>query len=253
MIIMAYYPLGSMVDAGVFDEARFITSFGQILDCLGHLHRMGIVHRDLKPENFLVEFEPVYKVVLGDFGMAKVATDDAWLNTFCGTLKYASPEVFPFNTEGHGPPADVWSLGVIVLEWIHGIPTPPDYPTARARGQNIPSQTWRRWVEVWVDKLIQALKDEDDGQVVQILSRMLQPDDRKRWHAMDCLELGLRNGLFKRRVFDGLIACAADPEGTALSSIERGDYEPKKQTTVSPPRPTQADSGSKASTALENL
>ena len=52
--------------------------------------------------------------------MSKVDKETTRLQTFCGTLKYMSPEVFPFNDAAYGPPADVWSLGVMALEWLHG-------------------------------------------------------------------------------------------------------------------------------------
>ena len=74
------------------------------------------MHRDLKPENFLIEFEPYFKIVITDFGLANVVIDNAWLKTFCGSLKYAAPEVFPGFSQGHGLLADVWSMGVIGIE-----------------------------------------------------------------------------------------------------------------------------------------
>ncbi len=133
MIIMAYYPNGNIVNAGVVDDDRRVSSFGQVLDGLAHLHANGVVHRDLKPQNFLVEMKPFFEVLIFDFGLANVVTDITWVTTFCGSLKYAAPEVFPFNRDGHGPLVDVWSLGVIVLEWIYGIPTPPDAPTPKKK------------------------------------------------------------------------------------------------------------------------
>lgn len=239
MIVMAYYPLGSMVDARVVDKSMCLTSFGQVLDCLAYLHRRDIAHRDLKPENFLVELEPFYKVVVADFGLSKVAAGDAWLTTFCGTLAYTSPEVFPFNTDGHGPPADIWSLGVIGLEWKAGIPEPPEKPTA-APGRAVTPRRWHTWVDDWVDRLLQRLSDEHDGDdpMFEILGHMLQRDDRKRWHAAECLALGLENGLFERRACDGLIAYK----------------EPKTPTRASSSQPALADSDSNASTdIMENM
>ncbi|OAA57009.1 Protein kinase-like domain protein [Niveomyces insectorum RCEF 264] len=225
----------------------------QVLDCLGYLHRRDVAHRDLKPENILVEFEPLYKVVVTDFGLSKVAAGDAWLKTFCGTLKYASPEVFPLNTAGHGPPADIWSLGVIGLEWVTGLPNPPEQPTA-APGADVPPRRWHTWVDDWVDRLLQRLYDEDDGQgdgrMFQILCRMLKREDRKRWHAMDCLALGFENGLFERREHDKLVAYKGGFQGVVLPALDQGDDESKTPTGASAPRPPHAKSNSKVSTAI---
>ena len=115
-IIMPYFPSGNIVGAGVCDESRFV----KILDCLAFLHGRGVTHRDIKPDNVLVEQTPHFKAVLSDFGKSKVVMETTWLQAFCGTLQYMAPEVFPFNDTAYGPPADVWSLGVMALEWLHG-------------------------------------------------------------------------------------------------------------------------------------
>lgn len=88
MIIMDYYPAGNITDSNIFNEELYISAMGQILDGLSHLHAKEIAHRDLKSENFLVEMRPFFKVVITDFGFAKVAPNATWLKTFCGTLKY---------------------------------------------------------------------------------------------------------------------------------------------------------------------
>ncbi|KAL9118861.1 MAG: hypothetical protein Q9187_004583 [Circinaria calcarea] len=252
MIIMAYYPLGDIVDAGVINEDKRISTFGQVLDGLSHLHAKGVVHRDLKPENFLVEIKPFYKVVITDFGLSKVVTNNTWLTTFCGSLKYAAPEVFPFYMNGHGPPADIWSLGVIVLEWIYNIPTPPDAPTPKKKGEQVAPEMWRRWVKAWLKELLDKLDDEDDGQVVEILHHMIEPKNEKRWHAIECLMLGFKNGLFKRRAADSLVVCARDQEELDLPT-EQEDDGTRTPTRTLLPQQTQAGIDPDATTILENM
>jgi serine/threonine protein kinase len=130
MIIMDYYDLGNIMEAGVAYD-QYVTAVGQILDGLHHLHAKGVAHRDLKPENFLVEKVPFFKVVITDFGLSKFVTDTTLLRTFCGTLKYLAPEVFPGISDGYRPSMDIWALGVIAFEWLYGIPDPPTVPTPR--------------------------------------------------------------------------------------------------------------------------
>jgi len=228
-IIMDYYPLGNITDANTaYDE--YVTAWGQILDGLKHLHAKGVVHRDLKPENILVERNPLFKVIIADFGMAKVVTDTALLQTFCGTLKYTAPEVFPGLTSGHGPLVDIFSLGVMVYEWIYALPNPPDAPAPRKKNEEVCERQWYTWLDEWVGLLLDKLDDEDDDPAIQILVRMIETKVTSRWSATKCLAQGFKSRLFKRRVADGLIGCASDPDDFDLPTWEREDLGTKTPT-----------------------
>lgn len=126
-IIMDYYSAGNIVDAGVVDEDRYVSALGQILDGLSHLHAKVVAHRDLKPENFLVEKKPFFKVVVTDFGLSKVVTNTTLLTTFCGTLKYLAPEVFPGLSDGpqstFGPWASSSSKGCMAFQRPQMLPS----------------------------------------------------------------------------------------------------------------------------------
>lgn len=203
MIIMAYYALGSIEKVAI-SEDEYVTALGQVLDGLRHLHAQGVVHRDLKPENLLVERKPVFKVVITDFGLAKVVNKPTLLKTFCGSPMYAAPEVFPGITNGHGPEADVWSLGVIGLGWFYGLPKTPEVPVS--------SNRLRRWIRDWCNLLRDKLEDEEPDQMIEILDHMVYVDVSERWSALECLRHGFNNYLFKRRVADGLVVCINEPD-----------------------------------------
>lgn len=85
------------------------------------------------------------------------------LTTFYETLKYLTSEVFPNLNDGHEPPIDVWPLGVIVLEWIYGIPTPPDAPKPKKNRTQVMPTRWYDWVENWSTQLLDKLEDEDEA------------------------------------------------------------------------------------------
>ena len=233
-IFMVYCPLGNILHACIANEDKYVSAWGQILDGLSHLHAKGVAHRDLKPENFLIEMNPFFKVIIADFGMAKVATNTALLKTFCGSLKYTAPEVFPGVGFGHGPPVDIWSLGIIVFEWIYDIPNPPKVPKPRRKNEEVSPQNLYDWITAWSELLLTTLGDQENDRVIQILVHMVEIKVKRRWVASRCLAQGFKSGVFKRRVADGLVACASDPDDIDLPADEE-DNGATTPTAASPP------------------
>ncbi len=90
--------------------------FFQVLSAVSYLHERGIAHRDIKPENILLDDK--FEVRLCDFGWACVLSDALKKFSICGTFEYMSPEIA--HTDGHDLKTDVWSLGVLLYEFIHG-------------------------------------------------------------------------------------------------------------------------------------
>jgi DNA-binding CsgD family transcriptional regulator/tetratricopeptide (TPR) repeat protein/predicted Ser/Thr protein kinase len=90
----------------------------QICAALEHAHEKGIIHRDLKPANIILT--PTHQVKILDFGLARSLT--AQLNSqkfIAGSVFYLAPE------QALGQPidarADLYSLGVILYEFITGL------------------------------------------------------------------------------------------------------------------------------------
>ena len=107
---------------GAFPEPALAEAAAQALSGLAYLHARRIVHLDIKPANLLATAAGEVKVA--DFGIAKVLSRAGdHCTSYVGTAAYMSPERFdPEAHGGHYDPcaADVWSLGVAILELYLG-------------------------------------------------------------------------------------------------------------------------------------
>lgn len=95
----------------------------QAITVLAHIH-MGphVCHRDLKPENFIVLDIPNSPLVLklADFDLALIQEGNAKSRSPCGTVPFTAPEVL-LQREYSGMAADIWSLGIVMLEILCGV------------------------------------------------------------------------------------------------------------------------------------
>lgn len=187
LLVMPFYRLGTLDSQEGVTEQQYVSAFHQILLGLRHLHGRNIVHRDLKPANLLVA-EP-FTVIIADFGLSKDATDHL-LTTFCGTHIYAAPEVYPGHSDGYGSLVDIWSTGVIMLQFMYGCPPRP--PT-----DGVTSSAWNKY---WSKILVHAVKewDPENDKVVDILTHMMRITPEERLSADRCLERGFNSELFSR-------------------------------------------------------
>ncbi|MEA5360112.1 serine/threonine-protein kinase [Amycolatopsis sp., V23-08] len=88
-----------------------------LTEALAHVHALRVVHRDLKPANvFLSADGPL----IGDFGIAHAldTTHITGTGVIPGTAAYLAPE--QVAGEPAGPAADVYALGLILLECLTG-------------------------------------------------------------------------------------------------------------------------------------
>ncbi|CCH33409.1 protein kinase [Actinosynnema sp. NPDC047251] len=124
----------------------------QIAEILAHVHRHGVVHRDVKPSNILLE-PGERRAYLADFGLALQAqvTRVTRSGMLVGTAGYLAPE--QVRGAEVGPAADVYALGLVLLECLTGRPEYPGGDTEAAlarlhREPRVPEHLPEPWGEV---------------------------------------------------------------------------------------------------------
>ena len=152
---VAVASLSEMVSAafptGVRDEEALALVMRDVVRALDHVHRNGIFHRDIRAGN--IRFSSQGLVQLDGFGLSKVVCDvtpgvrshssaaladaetrrvlvDATGNAifaddFVGCPHSMAPEVME-QVRGYDQTADIWSVGMLMLELVHGRPSMHD-------------------------------------------------------------------------------------------------------------------------------
>ena len=106
-----------IADEGHLPPRRAIDLTLQILAALRFAHRHGVVHRDVKPQNMILLRDGRVKVT--DFGIARAGSSEMTeAGSIIGTAQYISPE----QARGLpvGPPADLYSVGVVLYKMLDG-------------------------------------------------------------------------------------------------------------------------------------
>ncbi|HCJ49741.1 MAG TPA: serine/threonine protein kinase [Microbacterium sp.] len=160
--------LGRRIAAGPLSEDDVAAVAAELAEALHVVHAAGVVHRDLKPSNVL--FAPASlpgarpRAKLADFGIA-VLLDAARVTspgTIIGTAAYLAPE--QVRGADPAPPADVYALGLVLLESLTGTRA---YPHADGVGAalarlNEPPTLPDTLSSPWRDLLARML-DDDPG------------------------------------------------------------------------------------------
>ena len=102
-----------MKKQGKLEEKEAREIFNLICEGVFYLHSMDIAHRDINPSNILLSGRKSIK--LCDFNWASKGTDTICLS---GTLEYLAPE--QVNEQSSSKPSDIWALGVLLYEMVHG-------------------------------------------------------------------------------------------------------------------------------------
>ncbi|MFJ6392656.1 protein kinase [Streptomyces sp. NPDC091972] len=110
--------LAQRIAAGVMEPSHVARLGTALARALAHVHAAGIVHRDVKPSNVLLDTADVPH--LADFGISRMvgATRHTASGALLGTAAYLAPE--QVLGKGVGPAADIYALGLVLLECLKG-------------------------------------------------------------------------------------------------------------------------------------
>lgn len=172
LLVMEYHPLGNLStqhrQSGITgDDCAHLLYQG--LQALEYLRSKGVT---VSPGNIIVHPRTPLTIKLCDFELAK---EGFIMHIQCGTHVYAAKEMFAGKYKNK---IDVWSLGVVMMEYLFGLPpTPPLKPRER-----LPDD--------WYDDIMAKAKDdaEEDDLMAFICERMLKIKPSKRATAADCRE-----------------------------------------------------------------
>ncbi|HEX2893636.1 MAG TPA: serine/threonine-protein kinase [Marmoricola sp.] len=121
MELVSGLTLSARIAQEALDPAEVQRIGRQLATALAYAHGQGIVHRDVKPSNVLL-CDDSERVLLADFGIARLvgsAQHHTKTGDMIGSPAYLSPE--QVAGEEVGPEADVYSLGLVLLEALTGV------------------------------------------------------------------------------------------------------------------------------------
>lgn len=106
---------------GIKDQTLLATIFKEVLKGLRYLHQNNQIHRDIKGSSILIGSDGSVKI--SEFGIATQIKVGEKKNTCIGSPCWMAPEVLDQDHKtGYDFKADIWSLGITVLELANGNP-----------------------------------------------------------------------------------------------------------------------------------
>jgi len=226
--------LGARLRAGALPADDLVPLTAAISDALAFMHQRGVVHRDVKPANILLPRDPSPSAPfakLADFGIARLmdGSRSTATGSVIGTAAYLSPE--QAGGREAGPPSDIYSLGLVLIECASGaMPFPgsaAESAVARlTRSPEVPESLPRGWQS--------------------LLARMTERDPSDRPTAEEVFESSATLGTPNAKTLLLPAASAADAVterlvGAAPSATRHAPPSGVVPARVRVPRPTSVD------------
>ncbi|KAJ3566472.1 hypothetical protein NP233_g6981 [Leucocoprinus birnbaumii] len=204
------------------DEARVWKIIADLSNGLRFIHDAGVIHMDLKPSNVFLTKEGRFKI--GDFGMASVWPRPC--NSENSGLRVGSPEHSAFEREGdklylapevlqgrYGKEADVFSLGMTILETTSNIVVPDQ------------GEAWHRLRR---EDFSQVDLQEESGELVGLIKQMMRADPATRINARGIYGhpvVARARAVMERMMGDARREGKSEFAGSPLASVPAGFLE----------------------------
>lgn len=159
------------------------TTVAHCLRALKYLHSRGVTHGDLKPSNFMIDHRR--RVKIGDFGLARRASDDEG-SLLKGTTKYMAPEVVSDEFGEIGPASDLYSLGFAAYDLMCGENFETLFPGLSAFGRN-KQVAWMMW-HAAPDRRLPEISRVLEGvppDLATVIQRLCEKKQDKRFKTAD--------------------------------------------------------------------
>jgi len=124
--------LHAVIRANILEPVHKQFIVYQCLKALLYCHSGNLVHRDMKPANLLLNSDCLMKVA--DFGLARSLSESRQMDTgvaltdYVATRWYRAPELL-LGSSVYGYGVDMWAMGCILGEMLHGKPIFPGTST----------------------------------------------------------------------------------------------------------------------------
>ncbi len=117
---------------------RVRSVFQAVCVALQFAHNEDLVHCDIKPANILIDTKG--RVLLSDFGIARLSSDPTSTLAGTGSPAYMAPE--QINQENTLPQTDIYALGVVLYEMLTAGERPFTGERAQITGSTVQKVTW---------------------------------------------------------------------------------------------------------------
>ena len=108
-------PLSAFLDRTEFSETEVVRLGTEMCDALTACKQQNIIHRDVKESNIFVDANGIFK--LGDFGIAREASERSRSMSMRGTPAYIAPEIA--KGRKYSSKVDIYSLGILLYKLLN--------------------------------------------------------------------------------------------------------------------------------------